>query len=89
MLVQASTITALAVVGGVGAITGLLGGFISSANNLIGTMLMGVIGAIGLSAVFRLAEVPGVYSVGAEGFSVVWGALGGLVLAYVVGRSNT
>ncbi|MCI0424463.1 MAG: hypothetical protein L0Z49_08540 [Actinobacteria bacterium] len=86
MFLDATTVQALAIVGAVGAVAGLVGGFVASADNLIGTMLMGVIGAVSLSAIFRLANAPPVYAVGE--FSAVWGALGGLVLGYVVGRSN-
>jgi hypothetical protein len=88
MFLEASTWEALAVIGGVGAIAGLIGGFVASADNIIGAMLMGVIGGISLSTVMRIAGAPGIYTVG-DGFSVVWGAVGGLLLGYVVGRSNT
>jgi hypothetical protein len=49
---------------------------------------MGVIGGIALSAIMRIAGAPVFYSVGAEEFSLVWAAIGGLVLGYVVGHSN-
>ncbi|HET8739030.1 MAG TPA: hypothetical protein VFO17_04780 [Acidimicrobiia bacterium] len=88
MFLEGSTLTALAIVGGVGAIAGLLGGFLASADNLIGTVLMGIIGGVALSAILRIAGAPAVYGVGAENFSVLWAALGGLLLGYVVGRSN-
>lgn len=85
---DASILTALAIVGGAGAIGGLIGGFIASADNLVGTVLVGIVGGIALSAVLRAAGAPAFYGVGAEDFSVVWGAVGGLILGYVVGRSN-
>ncbi len=88
MFLEASTLSALAIVGGVGAIAGLLGGFIASADNLFGTLLMGIIGGVALSAIFRIAGVPAIYGVGTENFSLVWGAVGGLLLGFVVGRSN-
>lgn len=88
MFVDASTITALAVVGGVGAVAGLIGGFIAGADTLIGALLMGVIGGVALSAILLVAGVPTIYGVGTENFSLVWGAVGGLLLGYVVGRSN-
>lgn len=88
MFLDASTITALSVAGGVGAVAGLIGGFLASADNLIGTLLMGVIGGIALSAILRIAGAPSIYGVGAEDFSLVWAAVGGLVLGFVVGRSN-
>ena len=74
----------IGIVGGVG---GLIGGLIASADNLFGTLLMGVIGGISFSTVMRIGGAPGIYSVG-DDFSVVWGAVGGLLLGYVVGRSN-
>ncbi len=82
------TAQAIAWVGGVGAVAGLLGGFVARADNLLGTMLMGVIGSITVAAIVRVAGGPPVYGVG-DDFSLVWGALGGLVLGYVIGRSDT
>ena len=78
---------ALLIIGGVGGVAGLIGGFLASADNLFGTILMGVIGGIALSAIFRIAGAPSIYAIG-DDFSVVWGAVGGLVLGFVVGRSN-
>lgn len=88
MFLDTSTLSALAVAGGVGAIAGLVAGFIASADNLVGTLLMGVIGGIALSAIMRIAGAPAFYGVGAENFSLVWAAIGGLVLGFVVGRAN-
>lgn len=88
MLFEASTLQALAIAGGVGAIAGLVAGFVASADNLFGTILMGIIGGISLSAIMRIAGAPAIYGVGAEEFSLVWAAAGGLVLGFVVGRSN-
>lgn len=88
MFLEASTLTSLAIVGAVGGFAGLIAGFIASADNLFGAMLMGIIGGISLSAVMRIAGAPSMYSVGAEAFSIVWAAVGGLVLGFVVGRSN-
>lgn len=88
MFLEASTLTALAIAGAVGAIAGVVGGFIASADNLFGTLLMGAIGGVALSAVLRVAGVPTIYGVGTEDFSLVWAALGGAILGYVVGRSN-
>lgn len=88
MFLDASTLTALSIAGGVGAVAGLIGGFLASADNLIGTLLMGVIGGIALSAILRIAGAPSIYGVGVEDFSLVWAAVGGLVLGFVVGRSN-
>ncbi len=88
MFLDASTIAALAIVGVVGAFAGFIGGFIAGADNLFGTLLMGIVGGIALSAIMLAAGAPSVYAVGAENFSVVWAAVGGLVLGFVVGRSN-
>jgi hypothetical protein len=88
MFLEASTWQALAIIGAVGGVAGLIGGFIASADNLFGTVLMGIIGGISLSTVMRMGGAPGIYTVGND-FSVVWGAVGGLILGYVVGRSNT
>lgn len=87
MFLEASLVESLLWVGAVGAVVGLIMGFLSSANNLIGTMLMGVIGAISLSAIMRIAGAPAIYGIG-DDFSLVWGALGGGVLAFVVGSSS-
>ncbi len=88
MLVDGSTFQALAIIGGVGGLAGVIGGFVASADNLIGTLLVGIIGGVALSAIFKVFGVTPIYGVGAEEFSVVWGALGGFVLGYVVGRAN-
>jgi len=87
MFIEASTIEAMLIVGGVGAVGGLLGGLLAGADNLFGTILMGVIGGIAASAIARIAGAPSVYSIG-DDFSLVWAAAGGLVLGFVVGRSN-
>lgn len=87
MFLDASIVEALAIIGGVGAVAGLIGGFLASADNLFGTILMGIIGGVALAAILRIGGAPPIYAVG-DDFSVVWGALGGLVLGFVVGRSN-
>ncbi len=87
MFLDLSTIEALLIIGGVGAVAGLIGGFIASATNLFGSVLMGIIGAISLSAILRIGGMPSVYAIGND-FSLVWGAVGGLVLGFVVGRSD-
>ena len=87
MFLDASVIEALVIVGGVGAIAGLVGGLLASTDSVIGALLMGIIGGISLSAVMRIANAPSIYAVGND-FSLVWAAVGGLVLGFVVGRSN-
>lgn len=75
------------IIGGVGGLAGLIGGFFAGADNLFGTILMGVIGGLAASAIMRIAGAPSIYGLG-DDFSVVWGGAGGLLLGYVVGRSN-
>jgi hypothetical protein len=87
MFLDASTWQALAIVGAVGGIAGLIAGFVASADNLLGSILVGIIGGIVGSAIMRIAGAPAIASVG-DGFSLVWAAVGGLILGYVVGRSS-
>lgn len=87
MFLDASTWEALAILGGVGAVTGFLGGLLAGADNLLGTLLVGIIGGVALAAIFKFAGWPSVYAIG-DDFSVVWAAVGGLILGFVVGRSN-
>ncbi len=79
---------AILIVGGVGAVGGFLGGLFGGADNLIMTLLMGIVGGIALSALFKFGQWPGIYTYGPEEWSLVWGAVGGLILGFVVGRSN-
>ena len=88
MLEASTTIEALLWIGGVGAVAGLFGGILAGADNLLGTILMGIIGSIAAAAILRIAGADPVYGVGNEDFSIIWGALGGLLLGFVVGRSN-
>ena len=87
MFLEAGVIEALVIVGLVGAVGGLVGGFVASADSLLGTILIGIIGGIALSAIVRIAGGPSIYSVG-DDFSLVWALVGGLLLGFVVGRSN-
>jgi hypothetical protein len=87
MFLDASTWQALAIVGAVGGLAGLIAGFVASADNLLGSILIGIIGGIVGSTVVKIAGGPSIAYVG-DGFSLVWAAAGGLVLGYVVGRSN-
>ena len=88
MFLEASTIEAMLIVGAIGGIAGIIGGFLASADNLFGALLMGIIGGIVGASVLRIAGAPSILSVGEGDFSAVWGALGGLILGFVVGRSN-
>ena len=87
MFLDASILEAMLFVGIVGGVAGLIGGFLASADSLAGTTLVGVIGGIAAAAIVRIAGGPPVYAVG-DGFSLVWAAVGGLLLGFVVGRSN-
>ena len=74
----------VALVGGFG---GLLGGWLGSNRRLLGAILLGVIGGISAAAIARIAGFEGPFTVG-DGYSLLWGAGGGLLLGYVVGRST-
>jgi hypothetical protein len=87
MFLEASTWQALAVCGGVGAVAGLIGGFLASADNLFGAALLGIIGGVSGAAIMRIAGAPSVVYVG-DDFSVLWAAVGGLILGFVVGKSG-
>lgn len=80
-------IRALATVALVGGFGGLLGGWFGSGRKLIGSILLGIIGGISASAIARMGGFPGALTVG-DGFSLLWGGGGGLLLGYVVGRST-
>ncbi len=84
---DAATISAFAIIALIGGAAGLIGGFIANADNLVGTILMGAIGGIAMSAIVRIAGGPPIYAIG-DDFSLVWSALGGFVLGFAVGRSN-
>lgn len=84
---EPAALNALAIVAGVGGLFGLIGGFLGGADNLFGTVLMGAIGGISLSAIVRIANGPAIYGVG-DDFSLVWGAVGGFVLGWAISRSN-
>lgn len=85
---DASTLTDFALIAGVGAVFGLIGGFLGGADRLIGTLLMGAIGGIALSAIFALAGWPPIYSIGNSDLSLVWAGVGGFVLGLAISRSN-
>jgi hypothetical protein len=77
----------LFIVGIIGGVFGLIGGFLGSKRSLIGSVLLGVIGGIAVSSIARIAGFDPILTVD-EGFSAVYAAVGGLVLGYVVNRST-
>lgn len=87
MFLDASVWQAIAVVGGVGALAGLIGGLIGGADSLLGALLMGAIGGVAGATIMKIGGAPGISTVG-DGFSIVWAAAGGLILGFVVGMAN-
>jgi len=87
MFLDVSTWQALAIVGAVGGLAGFLAGFAAGSHNLLGTILMGIIGGITAATIMRIVGAPSFYSVG-DDFSLVWSAIGGALLGFVVGRSS-
>ncbi len=76
-------------IGALGAVTGLVGGLLASSRaNLMGSIVMGVLGSLSIAAIMRF--VPGVTPIfeAGEGFSYLYGGLGGLLLGFVVSASN-
>ena len=80
-------VEALIVVGIIGGVFGLIGGFLGSKRKLVGSALLGVIGGIALAAIARIAGFPPVLELD-EGFSALYAAAGGFVLGFVVNRST-
>lgn len=85
---DASTLADFGLIAGVGALFGIIGGFLGGADGLIGALLMGAIGGIALSAIFALAGWPAIYSVGNDSLSLVWAGAGGFILGLAISRSN-
>ncbi|MGH8927936.1 MAG: hypothetical protein ACRDWH_06265 [Acidimicrobiia bacterium] len=77
----------LFVVGIIGGVFGLIGGFLGSRRSLLGSVLLGVIGGISLSAIMRIAGFEAIMPID-QGFSAVYAAIGGLVLGFTVNRST-
>jgi hypothetical protein len=77
----------LFVVGIIGAVFGLIGGFLGAKRSLIGSLLLGVIGGISLASIARIAGFEPVMPID-QGFSAVYAAIGGLVLGFAVNRST-
>ena len=77
----------LFIVGIIGGVFGLIGGFLGSKRSLIGSVLLGIIGGIVFSTIGRIAGFDPILPVD-EGFSAIYAAIGGLVLGYVVNRST-
>jgi hypothetical protein len=86
-LMPPEIVSALVVVGLIGGVFGLLGGFLGSKHRLFGAILLGIIGGIAASSIARIAGATPGFSVG-EDFSAIYAAAGGFLLGYVVSRSN-
>jgi hypothetical protein len=86
-VVPPETIQALALVGVIGGIAGLIGGFLGSKHRLLGSIMLGIIGGITAAAVARIAGATPGFDVG-EGFSALYAAGGGFLLGYAVSRST-
>ena len=77
----------LFVVAIIGAVFGLVGGFLGAKRSLVGSLLMGVIGGIALASMARIAGFDPILQID-EGFSAIYAAAGGLVLGFAVNRST-
>ncbi|CAN5277486.1 hypothetical protein BH18ACT5_BH18ACT5_19070 [soil metagenome] len=78
---------ALALVGIIGGMAGLIGGFLGSKHRLFGSIMLGIIGGISAAAIARIAGADPGFEVG-EGFSALYAAGGGFLLGFAVGRST-
>lgn len=79
--------TALGIMALFGAVVGLVGGLAAGAKSLGLVALMGAMGAVAAAAVARVSGLDPIVSIG-DDYSFVYGAVGGLVLSYAVGRSD-
>lgn len=72
---------------GVAGLGGLVGGLLAGrSSGMILSVLMGMVGGLTLAAIARALAFPGGFDLG--GFSGLYGALGGLVLAYGVASTS-
>jgi ABC-type Mn2+/Zn2+ transport system permease subunit len=86
--IEQAVVEAVLRIAAAGAVAGLLGGLVASRRaSLIGSILMGAIGGIAIGAIFRIVNVDPIIDAG-QGYSYVYGAIGGLVLAFAVSASN-
>lgn len=71
-----------------GVLAGAVGAFFGSVRaNLFGGALIGAIGAVSAAVVLGILRVDPIFDAG-EGFSYLWGGIGGFLLGYVVSRST-
>ena len=87
LVMPQEVVETLFVVAIIGAVFGLIGGFLGAKRSLVGSLLMGVIGGIALASIARIANFDPVLPID-EGFSAIYAAAGGLVLGFVVNRST-
>lgn len=79
--------TALGVIALFGIVVGLVGGIAAGAKSLGLVSLMGAMGAVAAAAVARVSRLDPIVGIGND-YSFVYGAIGGLILSYAVGRSD-
>lgn len=79
--------TSLGIIALFGVVVGLVGGVVAGAKSLGLVALMGAMGAVAAAAIARVAGLAPIVGIGND-YSFVYGAVGGLVLSYAVGRSD-
>ncbi len=79
--------TALGIIALFGVVMGLVGGIAAGAKSLSLVSLIGAMGAVAAAAVARVARLDPIVGIGND-YSFVYGAVGGLILSYSVGRSD-
>ena len=87
LVMPQEVVETLFVVAIIGAVFGLIGGFLGAKRSLIGSLLMGIIGGIALASIARIAGFDPVLPID-EGFPAIYAAAGGLVLGFAVNRST-
>lgn len=88
MSIDQAVLDAFARVAVAGALGGLIGGFLAARrSNLLGAVLLGVIGGIVAAAITGGMGAPPIVEAG-QGFSLLYGFIGGFLLGLVVGASG-
>ncbi|MDH4116051.1 MAG: hypothetical protein OEX04_00935 [Acidimicrobiia bacterium] len=86
-------VSAILKVAAIAGIAGIVGGLIGSLRaSLFGSLLMGALGGLSLSAIVNIAGIDpfsdSVLMDAGAGFSYAWAAIGGAFLGYVVTKSS-